>query len=349
EAMSNAVAALHRKRDSFESFSGRLHLLMDAMETEGPQNRRVDMGGASDHVQGREINEVYNRYRGKVGHISSVKGIAWRLYSLERTGIFIPGSLPVESAIMDRKMAVIQGPLRLLQVYGAYLFDRLYLKRRAYRDSVQVGEEGSFFPPFFLITDEAHNFCMRGEGSSLSKRVTRTIAQEGRKYGVQLVLATQRPALLDDTVTSQLNTKIIFRTVRSMDIATIKEETDIGSAEAARLPYLVSGNAFISSAITGRAISVRIRCAKTISPHIQNPFDELEAWSLEQENRFFGVVRDMLPIGILNLNTYLPLINDKMGQALSGNEILSKLETLVNEGLIRKEEGPLGEQYISKE
>ena len=41
-------------------------------------------------------------------------------------------------------------------------------------------------------------------------------------------LASQRPALLDDTINAQLNTKIIFRTVRSMDLSVISEETDLG-------------------------------------------------------------------------------------------------------------------------
>lgn len=75
---------------------------------------------------------------------------------------------------------------------------------------------------------------------SASKPILKEVAQEGRKYGVFLILATQRITLLDDTITAQLNTKFILRTVRESDIMTIKEETDISSDDAKRLPYLTT-------------------------------------------------------------------------------------------------------------
>ena len=126
------------------------------------------------------------------------------------------------------------------------------------------------FPTFIVITDEAHNFAPKGVDSP-TKHILREIAQEGRKYGVFLVLATQRPTLLDDTITAQLNTKLIFRTVRASDIDTIREETDISTEEAKRLPYLQTGDVFISSSKLGRTSYVRIRYADTESPHKENP------------------------------------------------------------------------------
>jgi len=349
EAMANAVATLHEGRDSFKSFSDRLHILMQAMENEKQVKRRPESGDVYGNQYIKMQEDVLAKYRDRVGHLSSLKGIAWRLNNLEREGIFQAGTRAVEDALKARKLAVIRGPVRLLQVYGAYLFARLYRKRRNYRDASQKGEAAEYFPPFFLVTDEAHNFCMKGERDYSSKRITRLIAQEGRKYGVQLVLASQRPALLDDTVTSQLNTKIIFRTVRAMDIATIKEETDLEQAETARLPYLASGNAFISSAVIGRTVPVRIRCAKTASPHTQNPFDELEEWSRGEEDKFFKVVKEMLPLSAANLHSYQPEIAKKLGYPVSFDEIINKLEQLVNEGVIEKETGAFVDQYVLKD
>lgn len=348
EAMANAVATLHEGRDSFESFSSRLHILMQAMENEKPGRRDLESGGVYGDQYVKMQEEILAKYRDKVGHLSSLKGIAWRLNNLEREGIFQAGTEAVEDALKSRQLAVIRGPVRLLQVYGAYLFARLYRKRRAYRDASQKGEAEKYFPPFFLITDEAHNFCMKGERDYSSKRITRLIAQEGRKYGVQLVLASQRPALLDDTVTSQLNTKIIFRTVRAVDIATIKEETDIEQAEVARLPYLTSGNAFVSSAVIGRTVPVRIRCAKTVSPHTQNPFDELEEWSLNEEDKFFKVIKEMLPLNAANLPSYQAEIAERLGRPVSFDEIIKKLENLVRKGIIEKETSAFIDQYVLK-
>lgn len=348
EAMTNAVLTLHESGDSLHSFSAKLYGLIEAMESERQLKRELEEG--SDPAKRKRLEwllELLARYRDKIGHLASLKGVAWRLNALEREGIFAKNSYPVEEALLARRLAVIRGPVRLLQIYGAYLFDRLYQKRRRYRDALQKGERPpSYFPPFFLATDEAHNFCPKGERDTYSRRVTRVIAQEGRKYGVNLILASQRIALLDDTVTAQLNTKLIFRTVRSTDLATIKEETDLGAEEVSRLPYLASGNCFISSAITGRAVAVRIRCAWTSSPHRENPFDELEEEYRREEDRFLEAVKKRLPFGAFELHVHGPAIARELGEQLGHQEILSRLQRLVAEGRLGVEKTPLGERFV---
>ncbi|MEM0473650.1 MAG: ATP-binding protein, partial [Candidatus Aenigmatarchaeota archaeon] len=50
-------------------------------------------------------------------------------------------------------------------------------------------------PPFMFIIEEAHNFAPeRGFGEAISSRIIRTIASEGRKFGMGLGVITQRPA-----------------------------------------------------------------------------------------------------------------------------------------------------------
>jgi hypothetical protein len=154
---------------------------------------------------------------------------------------------------------------------------------------------------------------------------------------------SQRPTLLEETVTAQLNSKFVFRTVRASDIETIKQETDLTAEEAKRLPYLSSGDTFVSSAIFGRTMAVRIRVAKTTSPHTENPFDELEARSKEAVENFYKIAEEYLPIYETDLLTKLKEINSKLkGTVLSRNELVAKLEELVDEGKVEKEESPLG-------
>jgi DNA helicase HerA-like ATPase len=207
--------------------------------------------------------------------LASVKGIAWRLNALDKQGIFSNDITAVQEGLKMGKMIVIQGSSKLLQVFSTYLLNNLYQKRRGFKDAQYKKTEAEYFPPFVIVTDEAHNFAPKAYESA-TKSILKEIAQEGRKYGVFLIFATQRPTLLDETITAQLNTKIIFRTVRGSDIDTIKEETDLTFEESKRLPYLKSGDAFVSSAIIGRTIAIRVRMAKTESPHVKNPFDELE-------------------------------------------------------------------------
>ena len=220
-----------------------------------------------------ERRELYLSYD-KTCPYSSVRGIMWRLKRLDNEGIFSKDIREIEEGLQRGKLIVIQGNTRILQVFSTYLLNNLYHKRREYKDSLYKNTVTDYFPPFIVVTDEAHNFAPKGYNSP-SKSILRK-SHRSRKYGVFLILATQRPTLLDETITAQLNTKFIFRTVRASDIQTIKEETDLTVEETRRLPYLRTGDVFISSASMGRTIFARIRAAITSSPHTENPFDELK-------------------------------------------------------------------------
>src|SRR3990167_764675 len=64
--------------------------------------------------------------------------------------------------------------------------------------------------PLLIVLEEAHNYLKAGE-NSISSRTVQTIAKEGRKYGVGLLLVTQRPTELDETVLSQCGTLVALR------------------------------------------------------------------------------------------------------------------------------------------
>lgn len=242
------------------------------------------------------------------------------------------------------KLIVIQGSTRMLQVFSTYLLNNLYHRRRDFKDAEYKHTTADYFPPFIIVTDEAHNFAPKGYDSP-SKSILKEISQEGRKYGVFLILATQRPTLLDETITAQLNTKFIFRTVRASDIQTIKEETDITEEEARRLPYLQSGDVFISSATMGRTIYVRIRASKTTSPHTMNPFDELLNYSQEREEKFYRLVKDKLPINDSQILFTLTEIEKESGEVLNMDQFKERLENLVLKGKIEKVTTPFGDMY----
>lgn len=70
--------------------------------------------------------------------------------------------------------------------------------------------------PILIALEEAHSYLKSGE-DSISSRTVRSIAKEGRKYGVGLMLITQRPSELDETVLSQLGTLIALRMTNSND------------------------------------------------------------------------------------------------------------------------------------
>ncbi|MGB9866663.1 MAG: ATP-binding protein [Bacillota bacterium] len=344
EAMENAVKTLHKSRDSYLSFSSRVEDLIYALDNEKELRKRVSEGNADDRQ--RHMVELLDQYGGKVGGSAPLKGISWRLNRLYREGLFSCDITAVEETLLQRRVAVIRGSTWFLQVLAAFLCRKLYYKRRAYRDSLRDAA-GTVppFPPFLVVTDECHGFAPKAVDAP-AKWVFREIAQEGRKYGVFLVLATQRPALLDDTVTAQLNTKILFRTVRATDIQVIKEETDVGTEEAGNLPYLQSGCAYVSSAVIGRTVPVRIRAAFTASPHAENPFRELEERAETELNRMWQCLSGLLPIDESQLSYYLKDVSGALGRTVGVEELRTMLESLVEAGKVKKLAHPFGHRYV---
>ena len=350
DSMKNVIDVMLAKGSSYESFKNKLDMLLEGQEI-GSRDKIIAEIAAEPDISKKnrleEVLDVYERYD-KTCNSMSVRGVLWRLINLQNEGIFSHNIDELVDLLKRRKLVVLQGSTRMINVFSTYLLAKLYYLRKEYRDELyRNNAKVDYFPPFVIITDEAHNFAPKGFDTP-SKSILREISQEGRKYGVFLILATQRPTLLDETITAQLNTKLIFRTVRASDIDTIKEETDLSSDETKRLPYLSSGDVFISSAKKGRTSFVRIRAANTVSPHTENPFDELEGHENEEYEKFFMDIKDLLPIDASNLSVVLMNYNKKSGENLSYDDLKNKLDELCQRDFIEKEDNFLTEMYKIK-
>ena len=79
--------------------------------------------------------------------------------------------------------------------------------------------------PVVLVLEEAHNYIpekTKGDRESVSKIIFERIAREGRKFGLSLVISSQRPSELSRTVLSQCNSFIIHRIQNPEDQQYIK-------------------------------------------------------------------------------------------------------------------------------
>ncbi len=84
--------------------------------------------------------------------------------------------------------------------------------------------------PTVIVVDEAHNLIKRYEtdddnisSQKLCTQIFEKIAKEGRKFGVGLVIASQRPSELSQTVLSQCNTFLLHRIVSDRDQEMVKK------------------------------------------------------------------------------------------------------------------------------
>lgn len=353
DAMDTSVDEVFKRGESLDSFRLRLSEILEALDrTEDAL--KMDMqtaelnGDAAEADRIKRLQGYQNKYSRKL-NASSLKGISWRFRRLVQDNVFSSDSQALEAALRSGKLISLKGSTRLLEVYSSYILKKFYYKRRAYMDAKLLGtNDEDYFPPFIIITDEAHNFAPKAFESA-SKPILKEVAQEGRKYGVFLILATQRITLLDDTITAQLNTKFILRTVRESDISTIKEETDISSDDAKRLPYLTTGDAFISEASFGRTIFTRFRFADTKAIDKVNPFLELKGETEDRMLAVFEEIKDILPISDFNLTREAARLEKTVG-TMSTEEFKDILERLAQDGYINKRTNPFGQnEYIEKE
>ena len=353
DAMDTSVDEVFKRGESVDGFRLRLSEILEALDrTEDALN--MDMQTAELNGDAAEADRIrrlqgYQKTYGRKLNASSLKGISWRFRRLVQDNVFSNSSEALEAALRSGKLISLKGSTRLLEVYSSYILKKFYYKRRAYMDAKLLGtNDEDYFPPFIIITDEAHNFAPKAFESA-SKPILKEVAQEGRKYGVFLILATQRITLLDDTITAQLNTKFILRTVRESDISTIKEETDISSDDAKRLPYLTTGDAFISEASFGRTIFTRFRFSDTKAIDKVNPFLELKGETEDRMLAVFDEIKNNLPISDFNLTREAARLEKTVG-TMSTEEFKDILERLADEGYINKRTNPFGQnEYIEKE
>lgn len=101
----------------------------------------------------------------------------------------------------------VAGPL-------AAVIARLLFQYKVYQTQAEKIKD-----PILLVCEEAHRYVPdHGEAQyAAAQSAIRRIAREGRKYGVGLMLVSQRPADVDSTVISQCGTWVVLRLTNSAD------------------------------------------------------------------------------------------------------------------------------------
>lgn len=102
--------------------------------------------------------------------------------------------------------------------------------------------------PYLLVLEEAHNYIPQSQGAkyhSVKKSIER-IAKEGRKYGLSLMIVSQRPSEISETIFSQCNNFVAMRLTNPTDQQYVKRlMPDSVSAITDSLPVLERQEALI--------------------------------------------------------------------------------------------------------
>jgi hypothetical protein len=138
-----------------------------------------------------------------------------------------------------------------------------YVTFRILSEIYEVAEGQQFAYPVFVFIEEAHRFVPNKE-NTLSKRIIKRIAAEGRKFGVFLVLITQRPYRIDPDALSQCNSQIIMRMTNPEDQKAVRKSSERMSESLLNdLPGLNVGEAVIVGEVTRAPVMVKIRQRET--------------------------------------------------------------------------------------
>jgi uncharacterized protein len=133
--------------------------------------------------------------------------------------------------------------------------------------------------PMLLVLEEAHRY-VPGDPTreSRSAAVFERIAKEGRKYGVSLLVASQRPSELSRTLLAQCGTVIAHRIVNFDDQELIRHATSAAGRDILRqLPGLATQHAVVIGEAVPAPTYVRIR--DVAEPPKSGDPDFVSVWS----------------------------------------------------------------------
>ncbi|MBW2662329.1 MAG: ATP-binding protein [Deltaproteobacteria bacterium] len=135
--------------------------------------------------------------------------------------------------------------------------------------------------PVALVCDEAHIYLPRDKGNPNQQRAVESfekIAKEGRKYGVSLMIVSQRPSDVSATILSQCNNVMALRLTNSNDISAVKNMMpESMTSFMEMLPVLDIGEAMV----VGDAVLLpsRIRINRPAEQPLSATIDFWTEWS----------------------------------------------------------------------
>ncbi len=121
------------------------------------------------------------------------------------------------------------------------------------RHLLNMARSGAFAAsPVVVVVDEAHNFLGRqigGEDAVARLDAFELIAKEGRKFGLNICLTTQRPRDITEGVLSQMGTLVVHRLTNDRDREVVERACgEIDRSASSFLPNLKPGEAAIIGA-----------------------------------------------------------------------------------------------------
>lgn len=172
---------------------------------------------------------------------------------------------------------------RILFEYGYYY--------KRYRSAKDPDEKVNNDAPLLLVYEEAHKYVPNSDLSKYraSRESIERIAKEGRKYGVSLLLASQRPSEISETIFSQCSNFIAMRLTNPNDQSYVRKLLpDTLGALVDKLPSLKAGECLlIGDAVVLPSVALVDRCEPAPS---SNDIPYFKLWKEEWKDLPFDKI-----------------------------------------------------------
>src|SRR3954451_1330113 len=138
--------------------------------------------------------------------------------------ILIPNSFDPVSHIKEGKLNIInlieftekQANVAIAFYLESILYQRKISKTKNTQSKNNIEKQILFHSPVIVVIEEAHVFIPKNENTD-TKYIASKVAREGRKFGVGLIIVSQRPRSLDPNVLSQMGSLSIMKIVQQED------------------------------------------------------------------------------------------------------------------------------------
>lgn len=226
------------------------------------QAARANKAGTTEQVTASEFADKFKSILDKLGVLRRDPRITFMMKEFSDTsptlGKIISqlvGTVVKENKSCDLRIIDISGLPNEVAGPLAAMLARLLFQYKLHQDSNERKRD-----PVLLVCEEAHRYVPdRGEAEyAAAQAAIRRIAREGRKYGIGLMLVSQRPADVEGTVISQCGTWLVLRLTNSADQNHVSRFLPDGLSGMTRtLPSLGQQEALFVG--EGAALPARIR------------------------------------------------------------------------------------------
>jgi DNA helicase HerA-like ATPase len=183
---------------------------------------------------------------------SSARASLRYVRKLEKYPIWGLSTIDVETLLRPMSLTVIDlaGAEKGVMAYTAeWLLSSLW----------QRALGGELPHPVFVVLEEAHNLVPGGRDVTRASRIVNTVAAEGRKFGVFLVVITQRPSKIAEDTLSQCASQLVMRLTNPDDQKAVQRASEVVSqALLDDLPGLGQGEVVVLGRLTRIPAMVRV-------------------------------------------------------------------------------------------